>query len=310
MSEETLDNQKIEFVEPPVEAVEESPEVTEDNSEAVETEEATESESPEQKPELEAEPKDKSLEELPLPGDEQESKSNIPKWVERKLTRKELEIQQQAQQNALLAAELERLRTTQVQPQFNAIEAPKRELFSSEPEWIAALVQHENTKAALNHQAEMQRQGMAQAQAKFLDKWTKAKDIGMDKYDDFAEKMAVLDAPGFPTNRAMCEAIVDTEHATDIQYFLASNPEHARKIAELNPVQAVKKIAELEARFNERKKKEPSKSPRPITPINTNQVKGATINSFLELSKNSEKMSQREFEKNMKALQSKKSSPW
>lgn len=287
----------IELIETPIENAEGAPvdEAKNDEAKAVE---ATEPEKTEGEP-LE-EDGDKSLDELPLPGDEDpENKKTIPKWVDKKLNKKDQEILQAQNETALYRAEIERLKTSPSQLPGTIVdpEIPKREAFSDETQFIAAVVAHTNKREAQIAQYRAEQQGMINAEKAFVSKWEETKNLGAEKYEDFDEKTAVLDTRDFPTNRAMAEAIVDSPYKHDIVYFLGSHADEARKIAQLNPVQAVKKIAAIEARFEARKKATNSKAPAPIESIKTNGVKGFDVNSLEELSKNSEKMSQAEFER-------------
>lgn len=240
-------------------------------------------------------PIEKSLEELPLPGDETETKKSIPKWVEKKLSRKEQELVQKEQELVQARALLEQ---RQIQAQTIADpELPKRESFNSDAEFIEAVVDHKQNKSIKNAQIAHHQQVMIQTETNFINKIKISLNEGAEKYEDFEEKTKLLFSPGFPTNRAMAEAIVDSEHSKDIFYFLGQYPEEAKKIALLNPVQAVKKIAEIEGRFEARKKKSVSKAPPPIEGVKTNQVKGSTGNNLIDLARIAKDGNQKDFEK-------------
>src|SRR3569623_588387 len=153
-----------------------------DKTENVETntqeQESTVEETPPKEPKTEEseaeEPEgEKPLEELPLPGDDTtESKKTLPKWVEKKLSRKELELQQKEHEAAQLKAELERVRTnTDFTPnaqQWIDHEAPKKESFTDEGQYIAAVVAHTNKRQQQAAQLEAQRHALLQAENTFV----------------------------------------------------------------------------------------------------------------------------------------------
>lgn len=312
MSEDSIDN--IELIEQPIEAEESiASEPTGEANEQLSTPTAAETKE-EAVTEIKSEEKEKSLEELPLPGDEAPDTKTLPKWVAKKLSRKDQELQQKAHETEMYKAELARVQAQSTYvPQANQWvdpELPKRESYGDEGQYISAVVAHTNRREQEKAQIIAQQQGMQNAENSFQERYREAQNLGAEKYEDFEEKVAVLNTDAFPRNRAMAEAIVDSAYKSDILYFLASNVEEARNIALLNPVQAVKKIAAIEARFEARKKTSASKAPPPIESLKTNSVKGSTIDNLEQLVKNSEKMSQAEFEANYAKLTANTSVAW
>ncbi len=304
MSDDNLDN--IELVEQTIEKEIES-EQPESPAEAEILEEQGEGSN---EPEEEGE---KSLDKLPLPGDEDADKTKtLPKWVEKKLSRKDREIEQAAQEAAAYRAQLEQIQNGIPQSNLPVVdpEMPKRDAYIDEAEFISAVVEHKQKRSAQVAQYKAQQDGMRHAENNFQERLKKSKDEGAEKYDDFDEKIKPLFSKEFPANRAMAEAIVDSDYKGDILYFLGENKDKAKEIALMNPVKAVKEISKIEARFEERKKNIASKAPKPIDGIKTNQVKGATINNLQELTKNSSKMSQKEFESNYAKLTANSNDVW
>lgn len=249
--------------------------------------------------------------ELPLPGDKAaDTKKAIPKWVEKKLSRKEMELQQKEAELAQARALLEQ-RQIPVQQVAGDAQAPKRENFANDSDFFDALIDHKQKRAQEKSQVEIQQRVIAEADQKFRNKWLKAQEEGSEKYEDFEDKVAPLNSHGFPTNRAMAEAIADSPYAADVMMFLGSNLETAKQWALENPVQSVKKIAALEARFEARKKNNVSKAPAPINGVKTNSVKGANINNLMDLDKAARSGSQSGFEKAyQKLVQSDQGEAW
>lgn len=249
--------------------------------------------------------------ELPLPGDEAaDIKRAIPKWVEKKLSRKEMELQQKEAELAQARALLEQ-RQAPVQQVAGDAQAPKRESFVNDSDFFDAMFDHKQKRAQEKSQIEMQQRVIMEADQKFRNKWLKAQEDGSEKYEDFEDKVAPLNSQGFPTNRAMAEAIADSPYAADVMMFLGSNLETAKQWALENPVQAVKKIAALEARFEARKKNNVSKAPAPINGVKTNSAKGENINNLMDLDKSARGGSQSGFEKAyQKLIQSEQGEAW
>ena len=206
--------------------------------------------------------------ELPLPDDLVDEKSKLPKWAEKRLSKKDREI-------AELKYKINQVTTTMnvpvVMPQSD-VQPPKREDFQNEEDFIDARIEYKNNINNMKARAMEEQKNIAHHENNFRHKWTNAFEEGTTKYEDFEDRAAILNDPSFPPNRAMAEAIVDSDYKLDILYFLGTYPDEARKYANLNPIQAVKKIAALEARFAEKSKsKAVSKAPPPPVPIKGNK---------------------------------------
>ena len=100
----------------------------------------------------------------------------------------------------------------------------------------------------------------------------------------------------------MAEAVVGSTYRQDILYFLATYPEEAKKIALMDPINAVKKIAEIEGRFTAKYKANISKAPKAVNPLKSNQVSSARVSNIMDLDKIAKTGSQEDFEKAVRAL--------
>lgn len=210
-----------------------------------------------------------SGDELPLPEEPTEEKNKLPKWAEKRLSKKDQRI-------AELEMEIQHKSQAQNQPQFQSpelnIQAPKREDFENEDDYIDARFAYNNKKSFLESKAIEDQKQFLQKEVEFRKNWTSSFEEGSARYEDFEDKTSILNHPSFPPNRAMAEAIVDSEHKLDILYFLGTYPDEARKYAAMNPIQAVKKIAQLEARFAEKRKSNKiTKAPPPPIPLKGNK---------------------------------------
>lgn len=215
--------------------------------------------------------KETSFEDLPLPDgediDEKDHEKNWPKGFKERLERQKRQLQKAEEEKLLLAQEHQRLLEEQGNKKQAAItgQEPKREHYSTEEEWLdAALNYREQTKLI-----EQRRAQEDQVRSKFYEelhrKSDRAIDKGVAKYTDYEDVIAPILSKGFPTNLAMAEAIFDSPQAHNMLYFLGKHVEEAKKIALLPPVQAVKKIAELEARYIAHTKSNVTKATKPVT---------------------------------------------
>lgn len=216
---------------------------------------------------------DTSVDDLPLPGDEKADtkKSELPKWAEKRIAKKDREIQQKEAALAQQMLENERLKqmtsNLSVENNLSKESAPDRANFDSDHDYIAAVVHHENKKLYAKLTQEQQNNARLEKETAFKKGWLKSEEEGLKKFGDFDEKLEVLNSPYFPPNRPMAEAILHSPHKIEIQYFLGSYPEHAAKIAKMPAVQAIKEIAKLEFRLNEKKNRIVPKSAKIIEPI-------------------------------------------
>ena len=227
--------------------------------------------------------------ELPAPSKETEDdiKKPAPKWVPKRLTKKEKEIQQANDRAKILEEELFRTRTQQQYQQQNQASpqnynvnygdqsAPKRSDFVNEEDFVDARVKFNHNKIASEYQQaqnQYQQQLINEAkQKRIIDFHKKLADVeadGSERYDNFKEiTQEVLHGASFPANELMAEAIVKGKYGADILVYLGNNQAKARKIAESDPIEAVEKIAELRQRFENRDRPSASKAPPVLSPV-------------------------------------------
>lgn len=212
--------------------------------------------------------KEQTLDDLPLPGDEEDQEKdhekNWPKGFKERLKRQDKQLAQREAEIAQLRQQLTsdtRQHVTQVADN----QAPKRDDFANETDYVRAVVKYENEQERLTEQ----QKALHAQQVKYVEAVKKRQDEidskGLSKYDDYDEVTEVLFNPNFPPNRAMYEAITDSDFASDIMYFLGKYPEEAKKIAVLHPVKAIKAVAGLETRFKARKNT--TQATRPVTTV-------------------------------------------
>jgi len=158
-------------------------------------------------------------------------------------------------------------RAKQAAPQDGA---PLRSQFDNEEDYIDARLEWKLRDQFLKAQAAQKQQEYFKKQKETISKYEQSLERGMDKYKDFESKVyPILDPEGdFPTNAPMGEAIAESPYAEDIFYLLGNNPKIAREIALLPPIQAVKKVAEIEQKFKMKlESKKPTQTSAVIEPL-------------------------------------------
>jgi hypothetical protein len=235
-----------------------------------------------------AQAKELSLDELPLPepesDDDPEPAPKRPKSKEdRLLFKKERELARERAEKAELERRLQQQEANRqpVPMQQQDFSDVSRENFNTEEEWVVAVLDKRiNHQRAQAEQEEFQRAQHRQ-QAEFVAKVNEIKDKGASKYSDFDELVEpMFDVRGdFPRNDALAAAIADSDYGDDILYFMGKYKAEGRKIAEMSPVKAIKAIANLEARFKEKRKGAAVKSSTKIIEPLKNVKPGATMAS-------------------------------
>lgn len=92
---------------------------------------------------------------------------------------------------------------------------------------------------------------------------------GLDKYqDDFTEKLETLRDEVGRIPQHVVEAIAGEEFEADLLYHLGSNPDEARRLFSLPPIQAAKEVARMAGRFQEEPPtKKITTAPEPVRPL-------------------------------------------
>ncbi|MBV6340454.1 hypothetical protein [Candidatus Magnetobacterium casense] len=148
---------------------------------------------------------------------------------------------------------------------------PPAELeYDSSAEFKTARIKYEDDLAAWNENQrnsqvrEVARQKeVKENEAKFA---VAAKRVA-DKYPDFYD--AINEMPSTPE---VSMAILSSELAPEIGYFIAKNPDFNAKLLSLDPISLGREIGKLEVKFGEAKARLISKAPAPIKPIDGNDT--------------------------------------
>lgn len=212
------------------------------------------------------------------------------------MTAKQKELQTQADQHKREAeearAEVERMKAEAAKAAETIIPvvakaeddpAPDREAFDDPDEYFAALTAHaarseirKATEAAVEakaaREAEVkkaeQEANNARVQAQIVDlhkAFNERVEKAAEDYPDYAEK--VTNNESFVLRNDVFFAIEKAELAPHILYHIASNPDVAKELNELDPFAAAMRIGEMQAEIRVARKPTPTKAAAPVTPI-------------------------------------------
>ena len=188
------------------------------------------------------------------------------------LTREKYEAQQAAAAAQRRAEEIEALVRQQQMQQPAQMPMPTLADYDYDENAYQQAVQSWNQAQIQGYQRqqaeEQQRQAAMQAQQQEAQLLQAKIQEGNTKYPDFQQK--VMD-PNLPplrqVNQFAFQAVMDSPKAVDIAYYMASNPATIYEYAQMNPVQAIKAVAQLEAKLSEAPRKAGSAPPRPPTRV-------------------------------------------
>lgn len=171
------------------------------------------------------------------------------------LTREKYEAQKQVEQYQRQLSEIQQYFAQQQAGQGVGDEMPILADYNYDEQAYSQAVKAWN-KAQIDRYQEnqqnlvRQQQAMAAQQAE-QQKLAAAMMKGQEKYHDFVAK---VNDPNLPPlrdiNAAAFQAVMDSDAAVDVAYYLASNPQEVYALASMNPVQAVKYVARLEAKLD------------------------------------------------------------
>ena len=211
----------------------------------------------------ESAPVDQEAETTKPPETEEQKRSKY----QRRIDRKNSEIAAARTEARMLKERLEQLEA-QARPQAQRDNsAPTLDKFDNFEDYMAARVAYEAEKVVdgrLSKAQQMEAERRAQyEQHRVMSSWQDRQVAAIEKYADFEEVVGESDVP---ISREMGQAIVESDVGTDIAYYLAQNPDEAKRIASLSPIRQIAEIGKLEDRVSKPAAKALTKAPEPITP--------------------------------------------
>ena len=163
---------------------------------------------------------------------------------------------------------------TQQQPQQTSA-IPRLEDFDYDTDKHAQAVNawHQEQIAGMQRQQqEAQQQAyLQQQQAAELQRVQAKLAEGAQKYPDFQAK---VNDPSLPSlvdvNPAAFQAVMESELGADVAYYLASNPTEVYGFSQMNPVQAIRKVAQIEQMLSAKGGPAGKPPPKPPTKLKGN----------------------------------------
>lgn len=216
---------------------------------------------PEQKAEEQAKPDEKK-------------EDPIPKGVQKRIDRAVREKYEAQAEAKMLKERLDRIEQNinQQQRVANPIDnsEPRIDNFddfdkyvAAKAEWIASKKINETLQERERRIAE---ERVAAAHYKTVDSWNQKLEKATAELPDFEE---VLSSSDVPMSDFMRDAIIDSDLGPKVAYWLANNPDEAKKIASMSPLATVKAIGRIEERLESQAKapKKPTGAPAPLKPV-------------------------------------------
>lgn len=200
-------------------------------------------------------------------------------------------------------AAAERRRANELEAQVRVLSAkaapigeeprPIRSQFTSDEAYDDALLKWGATRAlAERERADAQARAEAE-QAEIAAAWSKREKSVMKRIPDYAE---VIGGSDISINGFVTQALLESEMGPEITYFLAVNPDEAKRLNAMKPIALIREVAKLERELAELDDEAPpkaakespdkpqkSKAPPPIEPVKSvPSSSGASASNFEE----------------------------
>jgi len=149
-------------------------------------------------------------------------------------------------QDLLIERNKYRLAAEQAQAELARLKAPTLEEFDHDIEaYTDAKIEHNTHKQDAVRAAGTADTADKTASAAIMDEWQRIGTEASARYPDFAQ---VAGAPDVPISMSMAEAMMNSDAAGDLAYYLGKHKDEAARIANLPPSMQGYEIAKLESR--------------------------------------------------------------
>lgn len=147
---------------------------------------------------------------------------------------------------------------------------PQREDYSDLESYQKALAEHVAKRTIREHQRqeeESRKQSQARSeQAKRVQAWESHVEKASEKYEDGEDVLSHFLHSDLQFHPYALDAILESDHGSEIAYYLGKHEEEASRIARLSPARQASEIGKLETKLSEAPKKV-SSAPAPIEPV-------------------------------------------
>ncbi len=140
---------------------------------------------------------------------------------------------------------------------------PKEGDFSDPAEFDRASLRHAVKEARADELKAEREQAARQAADAKKEIWQEQVTEARAVYSDFD---AVALNPNLPISQTMGDVIADSQRGADIAYFLGKNPDEAKRIAGMPPIQAARELGRIEAELTPKPRKI-SNAPPPVETV-------------------------------------------
>lgn len=205
--------------------------------------------------------------------------------------RKEAEAKADAAERRAAELEAQVLALSASAKPMEAQAKPLRSQFTTDDEYIDALTDWKAREAIARREQEQATARAEAEQAEIAAQWSKRQEAVMKELPDYADVLGKSET-SIPAH--VHQAILESDQGPQIAYYLALHPEEAKRIATMNPISAIKRIAALERDLSEIEKDDPpakkedpatpqkSKAPPPIDPVKSVPSASATSTGSYE----------------------------
>jgi hypothetical protein len=219
---------------------------------------------------------------------EKETKPKSKKPLIEELVRTRHERNELREQNKAVYAELESLRNELNSLRVNTpqeVDAkPNRMQFVSDDDYAQALADWHVDKRLSERQQQEHVERTQVAQQRLVDSWNARLEASLPEMPDFSEVVGktTIDIPNH-----LYTAILESETGPQIAYYLAKNPDEARRLVNMSHTESIKMLGRLEDRLGDlsfeskpakpevtSRSPEVSKAPKPIDPIRGENAAG------------------------------------
>jgi hypothetical protein len=218
-------------------------------------------------------------------GEKSKGKSPSERWQKLANERRDAleKVSQASAENAELRKRLEALES-KAAPAPSTDPEPERSAFATEGEYLKATARW-MAKQEIADERKREEQARVQAQQAELERqFSERRDKAIAEIEDYADTItnSTVSIPD-----ALVPALLESEHGPFIAYYLAKNPEEARKLAHMSTPAGIRYLVALERELDtddtvETPKQRP-RAPEPITPVKGTAASApGTVKTFQE----------------------------
>jgi hypothetical protein len=134
---------------------------------------------------------------------------------------------------------------------------PSESDFGTHAEYVKALTRHYAAEALKESQTQQTSETVKAQAAKAQQEFKARQEAFKAATPDFDEVLA--DADDLIVSNAVIAEIVESEHGPELQYYLAKNPDEAKRLSGLAPLALAREVGKIESRFTTSEEKPASK---------------------------------------------------